>query len=191
MAEFPIPWIPPWRSLKRPMLSLKSRSSFLLIALFPSRRILIFTTSRPLQPRLPPNSTSPTSPCFSVHTRFSSTSLCVRPPPPVSRSDPQCALLCCLSRRFQRGWALPWEPGPVIMGLLPALCREPNWLYLPDQLACSKHIQWCHPCLPAPKFLPISSWLVLHLPLGRGHYILVVFSHREQLHDFTLLACPS
>lgn len=70
--------IPPCRSLKRPNLALlKSRIVILLIDLLPPQRILNYTISCSLQPRLPPTFTPPTSPSLFVSTRFSSTLLLI------------------------------------------------------------------------------------------------------------------
>ena len=79
------------------------------------------------------------------------------PPPPTSESYlpctagpswTECAQQCCFSSNYQNLWSPSWKPGPVIMRLVSAVCRNSHQLPPPDQASFSKHPQCCHPYYP-------------------------------------------
>ena len=67
--------------------------------------------------------------------------LCIRKLSSMQSGTPwsMCVWHGCLSINDQGGRSHPWEPGPLIMRLLPAVCRRPHQLPPPDQAVFSKH----------------------------------------------------
>ena len=145
--------IPPGRSLKRLKLALlKSRVVILLVALLLPYKILNSTISWLLQPKLPPNFTSPTSPSLLVRTRSSSTyllvgcsTICIRKLSSVHcRNLLDCVCLAVLLIQQICGW-------------LKSLIRTSAW----DHKATSQHFSTVGRRLYQLSFPHLGTWRAL------------------------------
>lgn len=79
-----------------------------------------------------------------------------------------CDLLRCPSRRYQNDSSPPCGPQSVNVKLLPIVWRRYHLLLLSAQVACSRHLSSCHPCLSEHCSWLRSSQLAHRPSLGRA-----------------------